>query len=73
MAYHFSGPNFLEPIMAKPKTRIPDINDEAIDPNDHIDFEEEDADLDEEDIASAVEQKPTLESQRGTTNQKKNS
>ena len=51
--------------MAKPKTRIPDINDEAIDPNDHIDFEEEDADLDEEDITSAVEQKPTLESQRG--------
>ena len=30
------GPNYLEAIMAKPKARIPDINDEAIDPNDNI-------------------------------------
>merc|ERR1712241_212996 len=26
-----SGPNFLEAIIAKPKARLPDINDEAID------------------------------------------
>ena len=55
------GPNFLDAIMAKPKTRIPDINDEAIDPNDNINMNVED-----EEVNLNVDNKPFLDSQRGT-------
>ena len=46
------GPNYLEAIMAKPKARIPDVNEDSIDPFDDGGFEwdvENNADASEKD------------------------
>ena len=55
------GPNYLEAIMAKPKARIPDVNEESIDPFDDAGFE------DVENVDDARE-KACLVNQRGTLN-----
>lgn len=57
-----SGPNYLEAILAKPKARLPDINDEAIDAYDDGGIQPPNEDEENMD----VDGKPIYEAQRGT-------
>merc|ERR1719219_171493 len=60
-----SGPNFLEAIIAKPKARLPDINDEVIDEYDEGGVGENGGSNDEEGNFDG-NGKPIAEAQRGT-------
>ena len=61
-----SGPNFLEAIIAKPKARLPDINDEVIDEYGTGGGGENGGSNDEEERNFDGNGKPIPEAQRGT-------